>query len=816
QRFLRFRSVPPATRIRGGLPFKQMTTRIRPFLVAFLIVLSSVVLVPAAIAQIADLRVTKTGPDQAAAGADISYTIHVFNDGPDNSLTATLKDKVPDGTSFVSVAAPAGWSCGNPDQNNDIVCTKSSIPVGADDVFTFVFNINPNTPGGTVITNGVSISTPPIVIDGDIFPSDPNEENNTAFAITTVPGGTSVNLGVTKTVDAEQAVADSNVTYTIQVVNGGPANATDAQLSDTLPGDMTFVSLTPNSGPTWSCSTPPATMGETIVCTNNNLPAGSTSVFTLVGHIPSGKSPGTEYTNVATVSSSMDETPENNTSAATTTVVSAAPALTTAASGSVVLGGSIWDTGTLSGGNNPTGTIVFAAYGPDDATCTTTPVFVSEVNVIGNGQYTSATFVPAHAGVYRWVASYTGDFDNKAVTTACGDPNESVTVAKANTTTTVASSMNPSVGGQPVTFTATVTPNTSTPTTPSGTVQFVVDGANFGAPVAMSNGMAEISTSSLSAGNHSVTAQYSGDANFSDSEGTLDGGQTVTPGPSPTPTPTPTPSPTPTATPTPTPAQALNISTRLRVDIGDRVMIGGFIITGNASKPIVVRGLGPSLANSNVPASTVLNDPFLQLRGPDGALITGNDNWKDSSQRSQIEGTVYEPTDDREAVVLATLAPGAYTAIISGVDQTAGVGLVEVYDNGQAVDSQLANISTRGFVLTADNVMIGGFTLGGTSNPTRIAVRALGPSLTSSGLSNVLADPTLELYNANGTVMVSNDDWQSDPASAAQLTANGLALPNPKESGIFTSLAPPGQFTAIVAGKDGTIGIALVEIYNLK
>ena len=245
-------------------------------------------------------------------------------------------------------------------------------------------------------------------------------------------------------------------------------------------------------------------------------------------------------------------------------------------------------------------------------------------------------------------------------------------------------------------------------------------------------------------------------------------------------------------------------------------MIAGFIITGNASKPVVVRGLGPSLADADVPASTILNDPFLELRGPHGTLITTNNDWKDGPQRSQIEGTVYEPSDDREAVILATLEPGDYTAILRGVGQTAGVGLVEVYDNNQAVDSELANISTRGFVLTGDNVMIGGFTLGGDNGATQIAVRALGPSLTASGLSSVLADPTLELRNADGTILVANDDWGSDPVSAGQLTANGLALPHPKESGIFTSLAPPGQYTAIVAGKDGTIGIALVEIYNVQ
>jgi hypothetical protein len=244
-------------------------------------------------------------------------------------------------------------------------------------------------------------------------------------------------------------------------------------------------------------------------------------------------------------------------------------------------------------------------------------------------------------------------------------------------------------------------------------------------------------------------------------------------------------------------------------------MIGGFIITGNVAKPVVLRGLGPSLTSAGLPAASLLNDPVLELRGASGALILSNDNWKDSPQKSQIEGTVFQPSDDRESVIVATLPPATYTVILKGVNQTAGVGLVEVYDNNQAVDSELANISTRGFVQTGNEVMIGGFTLGGNS-PTDIAVRARGPSLAGDGLSNVLADPTLELHNANGTIMIANDDWQSDPVSAANLTANGLALSDPKESGIFTSLAPPGQFTAIVAGKNGGVGIALVEIYNLK
>ena len=253
----------------------------------------------------------------------------------------------------------------------------------------------------------------------------------------------------------------------------------------------------------------------------------------------------------------------------------------------------------------------------------------------------------------------------------------------------------------------------------------------------------------------------------------------------------------------------------MRVDLGDQVMIGGIIIRGTGSKPVILRGLGPSLANAGIPAANVLNDPVLELHGPNGALITSNDNWKDSPQRSQFEGGIFQPSDEREAVIVATLQPGAYTAILSGVAQTAGIGLVEIYDTNQALDTDLANISTRGYVQTGDQVMIGGFILGGNSNAAGIAIRGLGPSLANFGLNNVLADPILDLHDANGTVLVSNDDWQSDQVSAGQLTAHGLALPNTKESGIFTTL-PAGPFTAVLAGKNGGIGIGLVEIYDLR
>jgi hypothetical protein len=241
-------------------------------------------------------------------------------------------------------------------------------------------------------------------------------------------------------------------------------------------------------------------------------------------------------------------------------------------------------------------------------------------------------------------------------------------------------------------------------------------------------------------------------------------------------------------------------------------MIAGFIVSGNSSKAVVLRGIGPSLLAFGI--SDALLDPVLDLRGSDGSLILSNDNWKDT-QRSQIEGSPLQPRDDHESVIVATLPPGAYTAALTGKNNTTGVGLVEVYDNNQVSNSQLANISTRGFVRADNNVMIGGFILGGNANSTRIVLRGIGPSLAQFGLNPVLADPTLELHDGNGATLVSNDNWLDDPVSAAQLTANGLALGDPKESGIFTSL-PPGQFTAVLAGKNGGIGIGLIEVYNLK
>jgi hypothetical protein len=257
----------------------------------------------------------------------------------------------------------------------------------------------------------------------------------------------------------------------------------------------------------------------------------------------------------------------------------------------------------------------------------------------------------------------------------------------------------------------------------------------------------------------------------------------------------------------------MNVSTRMRVETGDNVLIGGFIITGNANKNVAVRGIGASLAQFGI--GDVLSDPTLEVRDSNNALLFTNDNWQDNSaQAAQLIALGLAPHDAKESGIVATLPPGAYTAILAGRNQGTGVGLLEVYDTNAAAAAQLANISTRGFVLSGNDVMIGGFILGGENNA-RVAVRGIGPSLGQFGLSPVLSDPTLELHDSNGTTLVANDDWLSDSVSAAQLSANGLALTNPKESGIFASL-PPGAFTAILAGKNGGVGIGLVEVYNLK
>jgi hypothetical protein len=238
-----------------------------------------------------------------------------------------------------------------------------------------------------------------------------------------------------------------------------------------------------------------------------------------------------------------------------------------------------------------------------------------------------------------------------------------------------------------------------------------------------------------------------------------------------------------------------NISTRLEVGTGDNALIGGFIVTGTQAKKVIVRGLGPSL-----PVSNGLADPTLELHDSTGAVIASNDDWQDT-QQADIIATTIPPTNDLESAIVMSLNPGAYTAIVRGKMDTIGVGLVEVYDLDQTVDSKLANISTRGFVDTGDNVMIGGTIVTGTG-PANVLIR----------VANALQDPTLELHDGQGNVIATNDNWQDSQADAIQAT--GIPPSDSRESAILQSLAP-GAYTAIVRGAGDTTGVALVEAYQL-
>lgn len=248
----------------------------------------------------------------------------------------------------------------------------------------------------------------------------------------------------------------------------------------------------------------------------------------------------------------------------------------------------------------------------------------------------------------------------------------------------------------------------------------------------------------------------------------------------------------------------------MRVQTGDSVSIGGFIVTGTASKHVVLRAIGPSLAQLGVP--DVLANPVLELHGPAGFVTIVNDNWKDD-QENTIAATGLAPTNDLEAAIDATLAPGAYTAIVSGNGNTSGVALVEVYDLNQSISAKLSNISTRALVGTGDDVVIAGFILGGGSSNDRLVVRGIGPSLAAAGVANALADPRLELRYSDGALLASNDDWQDDSVQAAELTTAGLAPANNLESGLAVTL-PPGLYTALLSGVNNSFGIGLVEVYD--
>jgi hypothetical protein len=249
----------------------------------------------------------------------------------------------------------------------------------------------------------------------------------------------------------------------------------------------------------------------------------------------------------------------------------------------------------------------------------------------------------------------------------------------------------------------------------------------------------------------------------------------------------------------------------MKVGSGQNVLIGGFIIQGLQSKTLVLRAIGPSLSASGV--TNVLADPVLEIHDATGGIVASNDDWHDGLKASQIQQAGLAPTDSLESAVLVTLAPGSYTAVVSGYGNTIGNGLVEAYEMDSNT-TRMVNISTRGRVGGASEPMIGGLiTQGGTSK--KVIIRALGPSL-GIGLNAVagaLSDPVLELRDGSGNLLAVNDDWGTSD-QVADILGSTIPPVNSLESAIVTTLGA-GNYTAIVRGLDGTSGVALVEVFDL-
>ena len=242
------------------------------------------------------------------------------------------------------------------------------------------------------------------------------------------------------------------------------------------------------------------------------------------------------------------------------------------------------------------------------------------------------------------------------------------------------------------------------------------------------------------------------------------------------------------------------------MESGDSVMIGGFIIEGNANKDVVIRALGPSLTAQGV--KRAVTNPVLELHDSTGALIEENDDWT-----SLPPGTVpleLQPASSAESVIVTSLPPGGYTAVLRSFDGSTGNALCELYDLAPG-NSSVRNISTRGVAGMGDDVMIGGFIIGGTDSA-KVIVRAIGPSLTAAGVAGALSDPVLELHDVQGSLIFQNDDWRSDQEQ--QIIDSTVPPSSDKEAAIVATL-PPGAYTAIVHGSGGTTGVALVEIYSL-
>jgi uncharacterized repeat protein (TIGR01451 family) len=445
----------------------------QPFLLA--VVFLCLAALPLFAQSSADLQVTKDGPSTLVAGTDVPYTIVLTNLGPDDASTVDLNDPIPPGMTFVSINQPGGFACSTPavGSGGTVDCTNATMTAGTSVTFNLVVHLDPSTPPGTFFTNIATASSP----------DDPNDENNQGVSVGSTAPPPTGDLAVTK-VGPDTAAANTDVTYTINVFNGGPQAASTVTVTDTLPGNMTFVSLTGTTG--FSCTTPSPGAGGTITCTIASYPANTGQIFTLVGHIPPGTAGGTEYTNTATVTSSNDENPDNNTSTVSTIVSSSDMSIMKTAPG------------TADAGTNAAYVITIMNNGPDVAQSAgftdTLPAGTTFVSVAQNSGSPSTCNAPApgSGGTVSCALFANLNSGGSAQFTVTVKINSSVAAGTviSNTATATTQSADPNSGNNSATAPTTVTAladvavsKSAPPTTaPNSDVTFTIGASNNSGP----------------------------------------------------------------------------------------------------------------------------------------------------------------------------------------------------------------------------------------------------------------------------------------------------------------------------------------------
>jgi uncharacterized repeat protein (TIGR01451 family) len=447
----------------------------------------------------ADLIVTKTASsEQVSAGSDLTYTIEVRNGGPLVADNATLSDPLPPGMTFVSVTEPAGWSCSTPavGAGGTVTCTNPSLAVTSGDVFTLIVNVPSNAEPGTFFTNTAKVSTTSLDPDG--------ENNSSTAAVMLETGSGSVNVGVTKTTTSEQVSAGSDLTYTIEVRSSGPQAADNVTLSDTLPGNMTFVSVTEPAG--WTCSTPAVGDGGTVTCTNPSLAVTSGDVFTLVVHIPSGTPPGTFFTNTAKVSTTTpDSNSEDNSSTISTEIASADLSVT-----------KVDTPDPVTAGNNLTYTITVNNAGPSSSIASLSDTLPANTTFVSISELIGWSCITPAVGTGGTVSCFNPEFGKgSAVFTlkVATSPTLTAGTIISNTATVSSTTPDPNPGNESSTATTTVLSPAnlsgikmvSGQLTPGGNVTYTVVLANSG-PAAQADNPGNELTDVLPAGLTLVSA----------------------------------------------------------------------------------------------------------------------------------------------------------------------------------------------------------------------------------------------------------------------------------------------------------------------